>query len=669
MASLEHDIVTFFKQWLHDYMQSYVSNTRHYVVVGASALEMQVQDPVLVNTLDVDMHIWDDYIFNENEQHKMVEKLAVGIESYFRNEIYPRNKGICDTFINLTHNQFDKTTFTNSKWLKGAWDNYRVYTWNVKVFGYDLTDIVYQTHSSNEYFTVKAHNKKISYLTPKAFMNAQFKVFIEAGLDKLFHFKNIYYEAQYIKNKKAFWREFAEKGYNYGSPSEYGSFEILHKGNKDFRVIRINKTLKRLNILFNTFNVSDNMAIFSFKQSKTSCLMLSFSDSDDVWVTRDEKNKCNIRTLFGGNEINYNYLENFVYHKPINMFQYIRELDQTLLAKNIYTNLLSVSKSWSEQSSPITQFLRTKYYHKLLNINTTSHAESAMIRYIYNLQTLCSIRGPEFPVIAFKTARMLYIKSKGENRFKSSFDVGDEIPLYEFHSTSVNPNFKNYMQFANFEIRCAGFIIKIPANSRVFYMGTDKLRTLYPYEYEMLLPYGCSLKITQKHANYYVGGENDIKYRMDIYEAIYIDPPEIFFQQNMIHHELGHNIAMLSSDIIAPNVLTSEIPTSNTEFSANIISAAWIYVKNINYKKMSYKLISKLLYGLGFSLISVLSTIGWSIPYIMDTIKWIFGKIGVIVSKVYGYHGVVIEWIKTMALTAIEATIIKIKTSSIMNVD
>ena len=669
MATLEHDVVTFFKQWLHHYMQTYISNsTNHYVVVGAGALEMQVQDPLLVNTLDVDMHIWTDYVNNEEKKHEIVENLAKSIELYFKQTIYPKNKGIIDTFINLSNNKFTKTNFTSSLWLKGAWLSNKVYTWRVKVFDYDLTDIVYQSHIPSEYFTVKEQDKNISYLTPKSFMNAQFKVFID-NMDKYFQFKGISYYSLTLDSKKEFWRYFAEKGYNYKSYSEYGNFQNFPKGDKDYNAIRINKTLARLKLVFETFDVSKDINKFSFKQAKTSCLMLSFV-GNDLWTTQDNKYKCNMRTLFGGTEINYDLLKNFLSHtiSSINISQYISALDQHLQRKPIHPQLLNSSYSWSEQSAPITQFLRTKYYHKLLNINATSYSETQMIHNIHNIQSLCSIKGPDYPITVFKTARMLYIKPKDTVKFKSSFDINDIIPLYEFHSTSIDPMFSNYMQFANFEIGCAGFIITIPKNSYIYYMGTDTKRTKYPLEYEVLLPYGCSLKIIKKNTNHYVGGENNIKYRMDIYEALYIDPPNKYFQQDMLQqdmlqNELGTNISMLSSSINAPNFIESDIPPTSEKFVANLIGTIKSYILTIDYRKIGYAAISKLLYGLAKAVIIVLSGIGWSFSHILDLIKWLFNKVGVIVSTVYGYNGVIIDKIKEMVTIGIQALILKIKTS------
>ena len=334
----------------------------NYVLVGASALELQVQDVKHVDTKDADVHVWfsdfkpefkphpycpglieDDKTAKKPERINEVNKLANQLIEYFQSyEKY--NSELIKYFKTVTKAQYitlkRREKATNIVYL-------------FQIFGVDIADIVHTYHKPEEYLMIP---DKFPILTVKSFLIDHLKIFFQTdklpsmdgkntALIKMFDKKGKQYmfNGIYSENFKPFWNEnglnnlflflndafYEECKLNREfSLTEYYKIKgnccrkiLDHLLNKNYlnllkqnnqtdvyRVGRIEKTLNRLAIVFmNFYVVKENNGLplsitnlkINFREKLSSCLILSIYQKGGIFVDVRDKQFCNSNVVIG----------------------------------------------------------------------------------------------------------------------------------------------------------------------------------------------------------------------------------------------------------------------------------------------------------------------------------------------------------------------------------
>lgn len=123
--------------------------------------------------------------------------------------------------------------------------------------------------------------------------------------------------------------------------------------------------------------------------------------------------------------------------------------------------------------------------------------------------------------IVYKLGRFMFYQ--GQTNY--GWQVGDVVQQYTFNSTTFD-NYLDFQPFIDEGLPCCAFVIRIPRGSRVFIVGRQ---SSYPAEAEVLLPFGCSLRIDGKQTqNVTYKGQTrrlGVVYNtMTVYRATYVPP-------------------------------------------------------------------------------------------------------------------------------------------------
>ena len=271
---------------------------------------------------------------------------------------------------------------------------------------------------------------------------------------------------------------------------------------------RIRKTLRRIAIIFyEIFNVEND---YEFKQNHTSCLVISLYNSNEyIKYTNNDIKSCESKVVVGNKNIKPPY-------PP----------------KKCISNTVNEVCRWTANSTEITSHCFYRYYSILMGYNISHNPIKDEI--VNKLQkNICSnIIGENITV--YKTVRhIIYNKSKSV----LNFEIGETYYQPIFNSTTYYQG-SNLDKFSNFETGLSIYIINIPKGSKVYKIPYS----MYPEEYEIILPIGCAFKITDIKDELYIKNGDDVYLRMKGYYMDYIDTPSSvinweMFKRNVKLHE------------------------------------------------------------------------------------------------------------------------------------
>lgn len=144
---IQEQVVFFCKPLLYYFLNTFRTkqgNRVEYILEGAGALEFWVTHPDVVQTLDADIHLWleKEHMYFRADEF-LVKQFTEALQFFFDSIVLPRNQGVFRYFDYMT-----KWTRSNKLEFLPRW-NIRSTTppvhptLLVKVYGYDLADIVY----------------------------------------------------------------------------------------------------------------------------------------------------------------------------------------------------------------------------------------------------------------------------------------------------------------------------------------------------------------------------------------------------------------------------------------------------------------------------------------------------------------------------------------------
>jgi hypothetical protein len=176
---------------------------------------------------------------------------------------------------------------------------------------------------------------------------------------------------------------------------------------------------------------------------------------------------------------------------------------------------------WSELSSKITTTMKAFFMAELTGLSYSTTPECW--QEIKDLQNAAlSIVLPQ-DLIVFKTSRQLLFDNFDS---QSNLEIGKSYPQYVFNSTTIDIQFDT-RHFSDQNQEIIAFVIHLPKGTKCGYLGTDKTRTKYVSEYELLLPIGGKFRIVNILRNFNVQHGNTF-YRC-LYYIVKYEPPESDF--------------------------------------------------------------------------------------------------------------------------------------------
>ncbi len=615
----EKTIVLYFKPMLYKVLASIGVD---FVLVGAGALELQVERPSIVNTLDADLHVWSR---SPVEPRQFLVYVESRLKQEFSGSILERNRSFIDYY---------KKKYRNKDYFKVRQMTQipNVTVMRVRMFGFDLADIAYEEEDPSDYFVIPAvgSSPKLKILKVNKFVDAQllvltpkrnvsFKYYrpdIQRDIINILASADIPGTPHYNTNSTG-WLQFKHDTLTYinklYSPEQY--FETLfvpeNKIAYNERAIvkpRIDKTIKRIKIVLETYDYDIQTNLLTFKQGGSSCLVIQFQDPFLRVVDKDRE-YCRLKTAFGGENFNIEYIASL--YNTTNLRSYIRGLNLSLLnatrgldfktacrefAPNFYQTPEEAACIWSTQSTGITNFMKKVYIHKLCGIKNYPYTqeENKLLYTITNLQQACRSLTTNQDLYVFKGGRNFIF---GRNKTSLNFSKGDIIEQQYFNSVSINPFYPGFLNFSNYETGVCAYIIKIPSGNKFLYYGNDDQRTKYPSEFELLLPYGCRFEVADVRENSYIGsqrGRQTIYFRLTLYIIHYIPPNEsVFSNLDLKSTPLNMSIVQGQSQVVmhAPNN-DVQVPMNPQSLGDSIIKYVTKYIKSIEWKKNTLSIIN-----------------------------------------------------------------------------
>ena len=600
--NFEEIVVKHYKPIFLNYLKEYKNNNKNfnYVLSGAGALELQVQNVLDVNTKDADMHIWSTTFQREQYPYnKYYDSSQDDNYTYQRNNSYQRNLkkqeriDECDNLKRYLIKAFDTYKRYNPRLI-----NYFTYisknknylhiekrrfapsvTFEVKIFGIDIADITHKWHSPTDYVVIP---DKFPMLTVKTFLIDQLKIF---------------YDYDKVSEKKTLINTHGKTEIFEGVYSDYFKTHILNVPNQtslnvlfisfhttfyqfcrnitktlcieniikdiisqvflttpDYRITRITKALKRLFVLFSDFVITTNnlnaLSIYNFEiQFKTnfsSCLLLSLHNSGNILVNYTDTQYCEDQVVIGNSNApnppdNLNLRKSGITRSDFADNNYCMKY-----AKNI--NLLPPKYldtdymcHWTMSSKKISNQCMNFYYSALFDnmydIKPYKDGNKHIYTLINNMQRIIYSVELQENITVYRSSRSTIYN---ENTSTYNLKINKSYFQPVFCSTTIYKGAKFLIDFSNFETGLAAFIINIPRGSNVVYL---KNCSSYKSEYEVLLPLGCRLKITKIDDEKYVKGANNMYFKMRIYYADYVKPAEELFDisKGEINFQFIHN--------------------------------------------------------------------------------------------------------------------------------
>lgn len=603
---LEKEIVSYFKPLLYLILR----NLRiDFVLVGAGALELQVQDPESVKTLDADIHIQYPQMI---DLKNYAASVAQAIDKEFNNLNFKKsNESALIWYIKKTGN-----IYLQIRQLKIP--NLIVY--KLTIFGVEISDIAFENHQPEEYFIIGGKNP-LKILKIKPFAVAQFRVFdnfIGKYKPNIKEFMRI--------NKIAFSKividEALKKGY---TDKEFST--LYFEGLRDFEINKIKKTYRRIELIFKRFKFNPLDESFEFSKGGSSCVTLVYAGKG-IKASVDDLNYCITKTLFGGRYLaNYDILLYFD-KQYTNYPQYLQNTDRILSNINKKSNVKCISNynreiscRWTWESTPLTNLCKSLYILQSLGMNIS--IDSNMMNMIRDLGILQTITYHDcilpHDLYVYKTLRHMVYEDGIVN---TSLKLNDILFQSFFNSTTIDRNLNSFITFASFETGVCGLIIRLPKGTRCLYYGTDPNKTAYTSEYELLLPIGCMFKVIDVLKDNYVGeyiNNMNLFYKLDIYGVEYIQP-----ESNMFPTLSFPNIKMDAKRLIIPILDNPNLSSNIQSFIVYLTDSLRNFTTFENVTKMAIDFVKLIVFKiLKFSFTSMTLIIS----YVKDILKTIWDHI------------------------------------------
>lgn len=274
----------------------------------------------------------------------------------------------------------------------------------------------------------------------------------------------------------------------------------------------------------------------------------------------------NVYNTIGSPSVFPEYYGGICYPQPNN---YLKYTESKLRAMNPRDAVCL----WSAQSGDLTNKMIEYQLRTLFGLkdNGWINKNQKTIIMIQKLEQAARTRINE-DLEVYKTSRHV-IYENGDTSY--DMKLGQKYPLSIFNSTTIKRNYNNLLSFASFETGSSSYTIIIPKNTPFCYMGYNKNRSLYPDEYEVLLPPGGYFEVIEDDDDSYLGYKMDFEvgpkdciiskdtqliFGLKHYKILYI-PPVKPYSQLM---QQGKNLSGLftgtstTSMAVLPNPTTPE---------------------------------------------------------------------------------------------------------------
>lgn len=499
-----------------------------YTVVGGASLEFLVNNSFIVDTFDVDIHIWRDnlHILTTNQQKQEMQGFDHRLRSWFTSEKFlSANRGINTYFQSVSETKLFYKSFV----IPGTQNNNPTY--RVQIYGVDIADIRYKYEDPTKYFLLY----KIPTLTLDSYFYSQVEIFSQRHnqhllLDRLIRSPNlddlgkqIYHSYQtakpFHKAEKYKWATINKyldnvaKSMVHNIIDPHKHVDMVTKKRLDDRYF---KTCRRIAIMLTFFNthLQFNKIQFYFKQDWSSCSVLNIKK---ILNTSDpEVVYCNNKIVFSDNLTT----------------QAVTKLNKKLLdttdPKFRFANFQVSFKDiwrWTASSTDITNECKAFYLKSLLGI---PHVWNPSIKdYIQRLQYLLFQNRYSHDLNLYKTSRVIIFK---ENVDSLSIPKYSSIFQYFFNSTTTNPNLPTLLNFSGYEVGACAYTINVPANFPCIYVGSN-LRSKYPNEQEIILPFGIEFRIKEVWNETYIKKGNKY-YKLRTYGVDAVRPSQEICTEN-----------------------------------------------------------------------------------------------------------------------------------------
>lgn len=532
----ESKVVNYFKPFIYEALRQFRAKAKdgnikaanpynppypifNFALVGGLAMQMQLENRSLIPSLDADVHVWDERpTYNADV---LARDLKNFVDNFFLYSDFMKSQKLnIEYFRKMTGQDFYHSHSVGSS-------NVGLVLTRIRVFGFDLSDLVCKKHNYDEYFMYKdlpilkivpLYNSQIEMLArefSEGFKDPNLRQSINKNKPTQMGLVQRLIESE-IDNKIS-GKLFLQRNYVDGMPDHF--------------YVRIPKAYDRLFLIRQSFI---NKGVFpSFKAGKSSCIVLRYAvgspNGRDIYADQKDLDYCASKTVQGGN-IKNTFQDGF---------RQGEEVDKALLNSRRLTwkpaaELKDAIYKWTVDSGPYTTECRTWYLSKTFGIPHIWNTNNLDL--LQKLQRATMSWKLTQPVRAYKTARNIIFDQK---KTSVDFKEGDSIFQYMFHSTTVNPAI-DLVHFSGYEVGTCAYIMNLPKGLPCIYIGNDPL-SHYPNEYELLLPFGCTFKIRKVYDDHYIAaveGENTPSnvrfYQVKVYEIDVIPPRVPTFDPNSI---------------------------------------------------------------------------------------------------------------------------------------
>lgn len=516
MSEIEREVIMYFKALAMNYFVT--QNMGQCVLFGGTVLDYYNENPnYKINTLDLDIHVYSSaYSASESLKKTFRMNFANGLKRHINSKL-SSNKTIFDYFKIKTNHNGDY--FRTSELVAAK-------VTRVLLYGFDFIDIRFEKTESNrikKIFGVEA-------LKPDEYLESQIIVFQNA-------YTNVILKNQYKHMNKNDFRNliYTKFNENYRYPNAVDRiYDILvdnnaentlknSNPNKHTNIVgRYKKTIQRIIYTFFIFRVSNvgiGNLVCNFRFGHTSCLIVPPYSQDYM----DCKNR---RYILGGGgyvaDPNILSLENYL----------MANTASTTLNTYYYTRCRRPSTSppciWTYDSPPLTNQCIQFYFFNLFNLSPNvpiSPTIEGIQRAIYSNKH-GNRYGYDIDITVYKTGRQILFKGDISTL---NLKKGTEIVNYFHNSTSIYKEMPRFSDFSNYATGTCAYEILLPKGFPCLYIGLD--RSVFPDEYEIILPLGTKFVVQDVDERAYVinRSDNSQLFRLKLYKVKAVAPMNNIF--------------------------------------------------------------------------------------------------------------------------------------------
>lgn len=538
----EEIIINLFKPFLYDFMNRYQSSKPNFkwVLVGGSGLEYSAENKSVIKSLDADIQFWEEPLYDPYPGSGMdiTEKTEIAMEKA-RNSLADDLETRFKTFEG--DNSPFKFLYDFSGQLKktktspfyeiirrktGSTNKVMI---QLSIWGYQISDIVYNKLMSNDYYTV---GKTFNVIKVETYLKQQGEVMqflIERGVfmptsEFIFHMKKYSSPIKLLENF------YKHKGNDFNAFIDAAGINKAVYLSSNYYQKLLQKTFHRVYLTLN--RVTNYRA---FKTDGTSCVV--YKRDNTIMTIPGEDTYCESHVIIDSTikpTLDKNSMD---IDSKLRMDSNRPKLPQIKLIKSSYFNVLACHhypddknlcpvKPLTSIPRPIPRNLQDALCDYTLNSsNLRGYLSNWYISQIFlggNLFTRNNVFDKLFELLqgafykssydvtAYKFDRLaLYNK----NTYTKTLNVGDAVSQYFIQSaSSTNKAFlgNEFFRFSNYQTNMSTYKLNIPTGSYIIYMGTDQAFTNFPLQFEILLPFGTNYTLVNKNDNSYVKVEDTV---------------------------------------------------------------------------------------------------------------------------------------------------------------